>query len=445
MINLKDKIPINAKEIMQKLIDNGFEVVIQGGFVRDVLLGVEPHDVDIFTNCTDLLKVFSEGKVMGGEERQAKILTIIVNDIEISSFRKGGGRTETGGTLEEHTASADLTINSIAMDINGKIIDTQKGVDDLHNNVIRFVGNPVDRFKEDKLRVLRFLRFECKYRDFKPEGVDDFMFIRMVRELKKDFPQERVREELLKILSMDEAYKSTYFYLFLCTYFEEFRDCNVLGGGKFHDELVGTHLINALGFISKITDNPLLRFAALFHDIGKAESKSIKDDGLHFYNHEIIGADIIGRHMDKLKFSKADMIYVNRLIRSHMYSYKSEPKLKSYVRFFGKLERDNVPVEDYIMLLYSDNQGNMAKPRIKFGDFIKGNWLYKKYFELKHTKVPFKVSDLEVKGKDVMDILKCSPGPIIGDTLRELFNKVMDGILENNRKDLLNFLRNRGN
>ena len=437
------KIPEKVTNIMAHLISHGYEAYVVGGFGRDSLLGVEPHDVDLFTDCQDLTGQFPDAKVIGGEERQEKILTVIVDDVEVSSYRANGNRTETGYSLSQHQKTCDLSINSICCDINGKITDTQKGVDDLNQGILRFVGDASDRIKEDPLRVLRLVRFNCKYPSFGLIGYTPEDFKKDVIALKTNFPQERVREELIKMLNCDDAYKVRLFQLFLIYYFDEFSDCSKLGGGKFHDELVGAHLLNSLGFISKITDNPLLRFATLFHDIGKAESKSIKDDGLHFYNHETIGADIIGRHMDKLKFSKADIIYVNRLIRSHMYSYKSEPKLKSYVRFFGKLERDNVPVEDYIMLLYSDNQGNMAKPRIKFGDFIKGNWLYKKYFELKHTKVPFKVSDLEVKGKDVMDILKCSPGPIIGDTLREIFNKVMDGTLENNRKDLLNFLRNK--
>jgi len=90
---------------MQHIISHGYKAYVIGGAVRDYFLGVEPHDYDIFTNCIDLKTLFPDGKILGGEERQAKILTVIVDGVEVSTFRKNGARTEYANTLEEHQAT----------------------------------------------------------------------------------------------------------------------------------------------------------------------------------------------------------------------------------------------------------------------------------------------------------------------------------------------------
>ena len=109
---------------------------------------------------------------------------------------------------------------------------------------------------------------------------------------------------------------------------------------------------------------------------------------------------------------------------------------KAYIRFFNKLESAGIAIEDYIMLIYCDNQGNLAKPRIKFGDFIKGNWLYKKYYECKYSEVPFTVKDLKINGKDLIG-LGMKPGKDIGILLNDLFDEVMKGELKNFKPDLM--------
>ena len=138
-----------------------------------------------------------------------------------------------------------------------------------------------------------------------------------------------------------------------------------------------------------------------------------------------------------LKFSKEDIAFITKLIRLHMYSYKVKPGKKSYIRFFNKLEEAKISIEDYVIMIYCDHQANMAKPRIKFGDFIKGNWLHKKYYEVKFSEEPMNVKDLKVSGKDVIKFLKIKPGPKIGEILNGLFEAVMDGELKNERADLL--------
>ena len=145
--------------------------------------------------------------------------------------------------------------------------------------------------------------------------------------------------------------------------------------------------------------------------------------------------------MNDMKFKKADIKFVTTLIKMHMYSYKDKPSKKSHIKFFNKLEDANISIMDYIMLIYSDHQGNQAKPRIKFGDFINNNYLYKNYWTYKYENVPFKVTDLVVGGKDLI-VRYNMYGKEIGQTLNTVYEKVVDGDLRNDRAEIFNWLNN---
>lgn len=193
----------------------------------------------------------------------------------------------------------------------------------------------------------------------------------------------------------------------------------------------------------EITDNPILRLGIFLHDIGKSITQTFDEDGkqVHFYEHEMVGCDMMKERLAELKFSQDDIRYITTLIKLHMYSFKVKPGKKSYIKFFNKLDEAKISIEDYVMMIYCDHQGNMAKPRIKFGDFIKGNWLHKKYYEVKYSEEPMTVKDLKVSGKDVIEILKIKPGPLVGEIFNLLFEHVMDGDIKNKRDSLLFQLR----
>ena len=427
---------------MQKLIDEGYEAYVIGGCVRDFLLGRKPHDYDIFTNATgdQILELFPEGKVLGNEERQKKILTVIVDGVEISQYRKNGDRTETGTSLKEHQKTCDFTFNSIAMDIEGNIIDINKGQEDLKKRLVRFVGKPEDRIKEDPLRILRGFRFVSKY-GFLFEKDTGFK-LHDHRKLLLDLPKERIREEMLKIFNGPD-YHNIFECIFEDFFPELYHENHFKYGGDHHDETPFEHMKNSFEEAFKLTSNPLLRLACRLHDVAKGLTTTKDEDGkqIHFYGHENIGEKLMKEKLVKLKFSTEEIDYITTLIRLHMYSYNATPGKKSYIRFFDKLEKAKIPIEDYIILIYCDRQGNLAKPRIKFGEFLKGNWLLKKYYEIKYSEEPMNVTDLKVGGKDVMEILKIEPGPDIGKILNALFEEVMEGNIKNERGELMNELK----
>lgn len=442
---MKLKIPEKVKNIMQHLISHGYEAYIIGGWVRDKLLGLEPHDVDIFTNCINLKDEFPNSKILGGVERQAKILTVIVNGIEVSTFRSNGDRTiiKENTTLKQHCSTADFTINQICCDINGNIIDHFNGQKDLENKELRFVGKAQDRIKEDPLRILRGIRFLSKYVLF------DYMNLTMNDieiELNK-LPKERISEELLKILKYERGLYILKNYKILDLIIPEFTNCRDMNGGEHHNETVDQHMTNAFFEACKLTDNVKLRLACLLHDIGKGETYSIEAIGssgvqIHFYEHEKVGAELIEKRLSLLKFSNEDIKYITTLIRLHMWIHNTkEITKKGYIKFFNKLNDAKIPIEDVIILNYCDNQANSSNERVKFLEFLKCHRVLKKYYEFKYSEEPMTVKDLKISGKDVIEIFNVKPSPKIGIILNKVFELVMDGELSNTRAELLNHLK----
>jgi len=437
-------IPEKVKKIMQTLLDNGFEAHIIGGAVRDILLNVEPNDYDIFSNCSDLLKVFPKGKIMGGLERQEKILTVIVNDIEVSQYRSNGNRTKVGKRLVDHQWTCDFYMNALAMDINGEICGDQTikrcALSDLiDTKKINFVGKAEERLEEDPLRLLRLIRFAAKYNFcFNLDNIN----MEYREELINKLPVERIKDEFMKILQYEKGLELLHEYGLLKIILPELYHKNHFkDGGDHHKETPFEHTLNCFKEAHKVTDNVLLKLTCLLHDIGKGKTRTEENKEIHFYEHETIGCDIVREFMSRLKYSNEEIKYVTTLIRKHMWSYKDKKRKKSYIKHFKSLEEANIDIMDYVIMIYADNQGNMLSSRKKLGDFVKNSWVLNKYWELKHTKEPFTVKELNIGGKDLIEKFGMKPSPKMGEILNDLFEKVMDGELTNERKDLLNYLK----
>jgi len=471
MVKKKIQIPENIKEKMQKLIDNKFEVYVVGGAVRDSILGEEPHDWDLFTNATgeDILKIFPNGKVLGGEERQEKILTVIVDGVEISQFRSNGKRTEVGNDLTTHQSTCDFTCNSIACDIEGNIIDHNNGQFDIHKRNLNFVGNPQDRIKEDPLRILRGYRFWCTFGHWGSHSNIDLTVL-------DTLPKERIREEFIKIIQNKNGIENLHndgYGPLTKNILPEFKKVIDMNGGDNHNETVDKHMLSAFKIACEITDDWRIRLATFLHDIGKGECRSYaagcknpeeemsttgcggKDfvcgyndnercpfSIIHFYQHDKVGAEIVKNWMNEYKFSKDDIKFISTLVRYHMWSYKcDEISKKAYIRMFEKFREAGVSIYDFMMIIYCDHQANMKKPRMKFGDFCKDSWILKRYWECIYTKEPFNKNQLELQGGEIMKLLDKPPGKWIGDLMDEMFNAVMNDEVVNDRLELVKWVK----
>jgi len=438
---MKVKIPFYVKEKMQKLINAKFDVYVVGGAVRDSLMGKEPHDWDLFTNATgeDILNIFPNGKVIGNEERQEKILTVVVDDIEISQFRKSGDRKVVGDSLKHHLSTCDFTVNSIACDIEGNIIDPNNGEWDIRQKVLRFVGNPIDRMNEDPLRILRGQRFWATFGTW-----EDRVVVLDNLDLLDKLPRERIRDEFITILSSKNGLENlTYNKEMILKIIPEYEKVIGMHGGDNHAENVDKHMLNAFKIAHDITKDWRIKLAAFFHDLGKGVCVSNNSEtGIHFYQHEKVGAEIVENWMRKYKFSNNDIEFVSTLVRYHMWSYKAgEISKKSYLRMFNNFKSAGISIYDFVMVIYCDHQANNKKPKIKFGDFCKDSWILQRYWECVHTKEPFNKNDLELQGGDIIKIFNKEPGKWVGELMDKMLEAIMNDELINDRLELVKWVK----
>ncbi len=431
---MKFVIPDNIKKLMKTLVDAKFECYIIGGALRDYYLNVVPHDYDLFTNATgtEIVRLFPEGVIIGNKARQEKILTVIVDGVEISQYRANGKRDKVGTSLKRHLKTCDFTINSIASDIKSNIIDLHGGIDDIKNKIIRAVGRPLSRFKEDPLRILRGVRFHNKYGC----TIENKTLTAMHNtQLLDSLPKERIREEFLKIL----PYGLNQHDILFDSMLPIFLLGNNINGGPHHgdDETIFSHSMKTYKNMLVLTDNPLLLMTALFHDIGKITAVKTNSNGSNsFYNHEIKGKTIIKNWMKEYAFGNNDIRYVTSLIKHHMYT--STMSKKGYLKLFSNLEINCVPIQHLLYLRYADSQGNSKNARYKIAE--KNDQMMKTYYKLKYTNEPFNVSDLEINGHDVMKY--GYEKEAIGAKLREVLNLIQENEIENKRPELLAWLKN---
>jgi len=424
-------IPEDVDEIMKRLEDNGYEAYIVGGATRDTFMGVTPKDYDIFTDADGdaIQELFRHRStaILGGEERQAKILTVLVDGIEVSQYRANADRTETGTDLEVHLGTCDLTVNAIAMDRHGNIVDPFGGVLDVRGRVIRAVGRARDRIDEDKLRALRAVRFACRL-----DGeMDDELVDAISSTDVTDLPPERLREELFKCMVYPDSLRLLYDVGLLQQLIPELRVLYGLDGGRHHDETVLEHLFLAFERSCELTNDVRLRFACFMHDIGKGPALDEDEYGNNvFYRHEHIGQGLVTEIMERLKFSKKDIAYVQTAVKYHM----MDPNMgkKAWKRLFIALEDNGVPVEDFTVVLFSDAASNTARADMKYHDFMKARGIIARYHEMKNSDEPMRLADLEIDGNDLIE-LGMIPGPELGSMLRRLYSMVENGEVPNRR------------
>lgn len=432
---------------MQKLLDNNFKVYIIGGAVRDHYKNIEPHDYDLFTNATgdNILKLFPNSNIIGGEERQKKILTVIVDNIEISQFRKSGDRTEVGNTLEEHQKTCDFNMNAIPVDINGNVIFNEiskRGIFEIENNFISFVGDVKKRVEEDKSRLLRALRFIDSF-DLQFRFNNEKIFIENSN--LNNIPPENIRDNLIKIINSKNGIEILHKFNFLKEIIPELYHKNHFkNGGKYHNETPFEHMMQSFKEACKITADYRIKLAALLHDIGKGETRADYDNNIHFYNHQNVGAEIVKRILKKLIFPNDDINFITTLVKTHMFGYKEDIQDKTYVKFYSELQKSKVSIYDFLILVYCDRQANFKKVNYLFGDFCNESnkkFLLYNYNRIKSKSIPFTIKDLKISGKDLI-LLGLKPGLNIGMLLDHVYESVLDGKLKNEKGELMYYVRN---
>ena len=430
-------VPEKAEIIFELLQTKGFECFLVGGCVRDMIMGIEPHDIDITTNATpdEVKAVFSDFHTLDIGIKHGTVT--VMNDgepVEITTYRKestySDGRHPDAVTfsknINDDLSRRDFTSNAIAYSPSVGIVDPFSGMDDIENKILRCVGNPVERFEEDSLRILRGLRFASVLGFSIDKATEEAMY--SCRELINIVSPERIFTEISKLICGKNAGKIISRYSdILAVALPEIKDMKGFEQHNFH------HIYDVLNHTAKVVDSvhPAvdLRFAALFHDCGKPDCFSIDENGVgHFYSHASISGRKAEEALTRLRCDNATKDKVVKLVKIH--DTPIEPDSKTVKK---KLQKYGEEIFfDLIKLQRADNMG--LSP-----EFLYRQETYDKLEEIARQVIEenqcFSLKDLAVGGRDMISLgLK---GKDIGTALDELLKAVIEEKCNNDKESLM--------
>ena len=427
---------------MKKFIENEAEIFVVGGAVRDLMLGREVKDWDFATNLTpeEMKKIFPKNSFCENTYGTFSIVNPDGSVFEVTTYRtereysdnRHPDKVKWGKTIEEDLERRDFCINSIGLSIDGNIIDPYDGQADIKNKIIRAVGVPDERFKEDALRMMRAIRIACQIEFVIEEAT--FAAIQNNAMLIGNIAGERIREELFMILTSEHAIDGVKLLKtsgLLMEIMPEMLAGEGLKQRGHHIYDVFTHSLEALKNCE--STDAITRLATLIHDVGKPVVMKVINGTNTFHNHDIVGSRIANTIGKRLRLSNKEMDKLFRLVRWHMFT-ASELQTDSAVR---RLIRNVTPeyLEDMISLRRADRVGSGAKETSWRWELLK-----KRFVEVQ--KQPFSVKDLKIDGNDVMEILKIRPSRKVGEVLDALFAEVEKDVSFNVREILIEKIQN---
>ncbi len=435
-----EKFSTKALSIIKSLNDRGFQSFFVGGCIRDLLLGITPHEWDITTDATpeEILATFKRGIPTG-----IKFGTITVLEdsepFEVTTFRKDenyiDGRHPENvrftKDINEDLARRDFTINAIAYNPYSKtLIDLFDGKKDLENKIIRAVGNPLERFREDGLRAVRACRFAPQL-GFTIED-ETFKAISKTLDVVKKVAIERVHDELVKLLKSNIP-SIGFEYMRISGLLDLFLpELSALYGveqpKQFHKHDVYWHSLYSCDSAPK--NMPTVRLAALFHDIAKPKCK----DGETFYNHDKEGEILVRDILKRLRFGNATIETVSNLVSHHMFNYTDEWKDPAVRRFIRRVGKENIASLFDLRKADTSSMGREVST-----DYLQK--LQKRIDKILREKNALHISDLKVSGNDIMELLQIPPSKKVGKILETLLDRVIEDPSLNEREILLNMAK----
>jgi len=433
-------IPGEVVSIVETLEKAGFQAYLVGGCVRDIFLGRPPKDWDITTNA-DPEKI--QGLFTKTVYENVYGTVVVINEstedetlknVEVTPYRLESGYSDRrhpdtikfSDKVEDDLKRRDFTINAIAVSLsNGAIkdiIDLYGGFSDIKDKTIRTVGNPVDRFSEDALRMMRAIRlavelcFTC--------NKETLSAIQSHNSLIKEIAIERVRDEFVKILMSPEPMKGIIMLHetgLLKHFLPELEKAIKVDQKGTHIYDVWEHLLRSLQLTADKKWPIDVRLAALFHDIGKPATQrfSRETDKYTFYGHEVVGSRETRKILERMKFSRATIEKVTKLVRWHMFFSDTEQITLSAVRrMIVNVGKENI--WDLMNLRVGDRVG-MGRPK-------ENPYRLRKYKSMIDQALvdPISVGMLKINGERIIEICKIPAGPKIGFVLHALFNEVLD-------------------
>ena len=415
----------------------GFQAYAVGGCVRDSLLGLTPADYDL---CTDarpgqISRVFGDCQILHHGEKHGTVGVVLDgNVLEITTFRTEGGYADTRhpdwvafvGDIREDLARRDFTVNAMAYNPRTGYIDPFGGRQDLERKVLRTVGDPEQRFREDALRILRGARFSARF-GLIPEPATSAAMERLAPFM-DNLARERVFDELCKLLLAATIDTLRAFVPILTQVIPELAPTvGFQQHSPHHRYDVFTHTAHVVEAVPPALP---LRWAALLHDIGKPAAFTQDENGRgHFKGHAKISAEMADAILLRLKAPSALRQQVTELIGLHMTPL--EPDKKLLRRRLGKLGRERL---EQLLLLQEADMG--SKGTGKPEDMEQFVHIRKLIGEIFTEDACFCIKDLAINGWDLQQA-GFAPGPDIGQCLSWLLGQVQDEVLPNEREALL--------
>jgi tRNA nucleotidyltransferase (CCA-adding enzyme) len=443
---LVNRIDRDAIGICERLRERGKRGWIVGGCVRDLLLGKKVSDWDVATDARpdEVMRIFPRVAPTGVEHGTVSVL-IRGTPYEVTTLRgettySDGRRPDAVVFVDDITADLarrDFTINAIAIDpLAPALIDPFDGQRDLDARILRAVGNPVERFSEDGLRVLRAARFaatlECSI------DPPTLAAIEPTLSTYRKVSAERIRDEWIKAMKAKRPSIA----------FEVMRTTGILGitlpeilpmvgceQNRYHAYDVWKHSMECL---DACEGDPPLRIAAFLHDIGKpaTRERSEKTHDYTFYNHERVGAEMAGPILERLRFSNEERERIVLLVRNHLICYSDEWNDAAVRRWIRRVTRDRI--ED----LYALNRADvLGKGRDVSSDLEALEKLKVRVSAVLEAKDALSVRELAIDGKDVIRELGITPSRRVGEVLETLLEKVVEDPSLNVRETLLALVR----
>ena len=423
----------------------GFSLYIVGGAIRDFLLGMENDDFDFTTDAqpSEVMTLFKHVIPTGIEHGTVTVL-FETQKFEVTTFRTEGsyldGRHPSSVTfirnLEEDLKRRDFTINAFAADCNdGTILDLNKGMEDLHNRIIRAIGEPQQRFEEDALRIFRACRIAAKL-NFQIEAETLQAMTSMKANLGK-VSAERIRDELYKLVSSDHPIIGLRYMQqtnMLSSLFPSLAKGEHLEQGGMHHEDVLSHNIATCQAAANQGYSLEVRLAGLFHDIGKSEVVAFHQDRNTFYQHEVVGEKQTRKILQTLKASNEQTRLVSHLVREHMFDYQSNWSDSAVRRFINRVGLTTIPL--LFQLRIADQIAIHGKADTTFLDELQ---IRIDAILAEHDALSIK--DLVINGNDLIQA-GIPKGARIGRTLAYLLDTVLDDPKQNNREQLLTIAKN---
>ncbi len=434
---MKIELPRKVIMIINNLQLHGYEAFAVGGCVRDSILARRPQDWDITTSARpEEIKRLFRRTVDTGIEHGTVTVLLGRDSFEVTTYRVDGAYEDSRhpsevrftNRLEEDLKRRDFTINAMAYNDDVRLVDAFGGMQDLNHHLIRCVGNPVERFTEDALRILRAVRFSAQLNfPIEPETAEA---VRKLAPNLRNISAERIQAELVKLLvsphpeRLQDAYELGITRIILP---EWDAMVGVEQDTPHHKYDVAEHTLRAMKNVKR---DKILRLTMLFHDMGKPSVKTTDENGRdHFKGHALVSEELARRILRRLKFDNETIRVVTRLVCYHDYRVEATPK--NVRRAMNRIGVDLFPY--YLAVRMADVKAQSPyQRREKIENIVEMRRLYQEILEKKEC---ITLRQLAVGGRDLMN-LGMKPGRELGSMLSELLEYVLDDP-ERNKKDIL--------